>query len=163
MNSNHDDPLKTPISLIFRWTESGLHVHQAPDKLDNYPITQILQRSLKRPFHTPSPTHPTRDDKPLIPFGVVANLLHRTEWCNLNLNFEPGTDLKLRVYISVDDFRLKDISHPVRVTLLMDEHEISNEMFRKGSFQSPPLLPGHYRFIIRQEEVILTEIQVVLQ
>jgi hypothetical protein len=162
MDSKHDDPLTAPISLIFRWTGSGLDVLHSPGRMDNYPISRILQRSLHRPLHAPPTTPHIVDGRQNIPFGVVANLLHRTEWCNLNLNFEPGEDMKLRVYISVDDFRLPDLSHPVQVILSTNGKEISKDIIQKGSYQSPPLLPGQYRFMIVQEENVLSEIRVVL-
>jgi hypothetical protein len=151
------------LCLVFQWTTRGLNVTKTPEKMEFYPITLHLQRSLLHSRSEPTPETPPSVTGNTIPFGVMANLLYRSKWCNLSLSFEPGPDQMLRTYLSIDDPRPPAGMEPIQVIVSSGELSLDTETVTRGTYQSPALSPGTYLFKLRQGDETLTEILLELQ
>jgi hypothetical protein len=152
------------VGFRFQWSDDGLKVLQTPGRLETYRLPPILQESLRAGSGGKSPGGTGwQQTEGLLPFGTVANILHRARWGSFTVNFEPAPHNRLFIYLSLSQLRLLNGTNPIAVTIFVGDKRIHQGVFERGKFSSPSLLAGHYRFIMAQGDNTLMELFVAVE
>lgn len=166
MSRKDQTPRKEPkpdrVHFHFQWSGLGLAILESPAPLELYTLPDILQQSLWAARNGSCTDDGDHQAGPSIPIGSLAQMLHRAPWGNLSLNFEPGPNGRLFLYISLASVQASCRGTPLAVELIADDQRISSIAFKQGKYSSPALGPGRYTFSINGGSNSLTEVVVHL-
>ncbi len=151
------------IRFHFSWTEGGLRILDAPARPESYALPSILQRSLGMEPPRPELQEDRANPEDLIALGSVANSLQRTRWGTLNINFEPGSDRRVRVYLSISDLTFAAASDEIEVVLRRESARLSHDPFVQWRYHTPPLPPATYQLTLRHGGTLLSRVLIELE